>query len=119
MAKIGVKDFAAHYRAIAQIVRGPVSAEVINATYGIARKARNLVSLAPEYRRQNPAHPDGDKPRHRQKKEGIPTNCTFGVFPACKRLLLRKRALCQSFPRQAGRYRPQWHQPHQEDSGDL
>jgi transaldolase len=66
MAKIGVKDFAAHYRAIAQIVRGPVSAEVIGTTYeGMLEEARNLGQPRPEYRRQNPLHPRWrQSPRH-------------------------------------------------------
>lgn len=90
MAKIGVKDFAAHYRAIAQIVRGPVSAEVISTTYeGMIEEARNLVSIAPNIVVKIPFIPEGVKALVTLKEEGIPTNCTL-VFSAVQALIAAK-----------------------------
>ncbi len=90
MAKIGVKDFAAHYRAIAQIVRGPVSAEVISTTYeGMIEEARNLVSIAPNIVVKIPFIPEGVKAIVTLKEEGIPTNCTL-VFSAVQALIAAK-----------------------------
>jgi transaldolase len=90
MAKIGVKDFAAHYRAIAQIVRGPVSAEVISTTYeGMVEEARNLVNIAPNIVVKIPFIPEGVKALVTLKEEGIPTNCTL-VFSAVQALIAAK-----------------------------
>jgi transaldolase len=90
MAKMGVKDFAAHYRAIAQIVRGPVSAEVISTTYeGMIEEARNLVSIAPNIVVKIPFIPEGVKALVTLKEEGIPTNCTL-VFSAVQALIAAK-----------------------------
>ncbi|MCS7153246.1 MAG: fructose-6-phosphate aldolase [Bacteroidia bacterium] len=90
MAKAGVKDFDAHYRAIAQLTSGPVSAEVISTTYAdMIAEARHLHSLAPNIVVKIPFTPDGVKALHTLKEENIPTNCTL-IFSPLQALIAAK-----------------------------
>ncbi|MCS7188341.1 MAG: fructose-6-phosphate aldolase [Bacteroidia bacterium] len=90
MAKAGVKDFTAHYKAIAQVVSGPISAEVIGTTYiDMLAEARTLHSLAPNIVVKIPFTPDGVKALHTLKEEGIPTNCTL-IFSPVQALIAAK-----------------------------
>lgn len=90
MAKAGVRDFEAHYRAIAQITTGPVSAEVISTTYAdMIQEARRLHAIAPNIVVKIPFIPDGVKALKTLKEEGIPTNCTL-IFSPLQALIAAK-----------------------------
>ncbi len=90
MAKLGIKDFDGHYRAITHIVEGPVSAEVIATTYDeMLREARHLASLAPNIVVKIPFLPDGVRAIATLTEEGIPTNCTL-IFSPLQALIAAK-----------------------------
>lgn len=90
MSKVGVKEFDAHYRAIAALTPGPVSAEVIGTTYAdMLAEARHLHSLAPNIVVKIPFIPDGVKALRTLKAEGIPTNCTL-IFSPLQALIAAK-----------------------------
>jgi len=90
MTKIGVKDFTAHYEAIANAVRGPVSAEVISTSYeGMVEEARALANIAPNIVVKVPFTTEGIKALVTLKEEGIPTNCTL-VFSSPQALIAAK-----------------------------
>ncbi|GIV23332.1 MAG: fructose-6-phosphate aldolase [Bacteroidia bacterium] len=90
MAKAGVQDFDAHYKAIAALTPGPVSAEVISTTYAdMLVEARHLHSLAPNIVVKIPFIPDGVKALRTLKEEGIPTNCTL-IFSPLQALIAAK-----------------------------
>ncbi|MEN3039983.1 MAG: fructose-6-phosphate aldolase [Bacteroidia bacterium] len=90
MAKAGVQDFDAHYRAIAERTPGPVSAEVISTTYAdMVAEARHLSKLAPNIVVKIPFIPDGVKALHTLREEGIPTNCTL-IFSPVQALIAAK-----------------------------
>ncbi|MCX7607052.1 MAG: fructose-6-phosphate aldolase [Bacteroidia bacterium] len=90
MAKVGVVDFDAHYKAIASLTSGPVSAEVISTQYAdIVTEARHLARLAPNIVVKIPFIPDGVKALKTLKEEGIPTNCTL-IFSPLQALIAAK-----------------------------
>ncbi len=93
MAKEGItgKDnIYRHYKAICDIVNGPVSAEVISTDFeGMIREAHQLVDIAPNIVIKVPMIKEGVKAIHALSKEGIPTNCTL-VFSAGQAILAAK-----------------------------
>ncbi len=93
MAKEGItgKDnIYKHYKAICDIVDGPVSAEVISTDYeGMMREAHELVEIAPNIVIKIPMIKEGIKAIHSLSGEGIPTNCTL-VFSAGQAILAAK-----------------------------
>ncbi|RMF52380.1 MAG: fructose-6-phosphate aldolase [Bacteroidetes bacterium] len=90
MAKAGVRDFDAHYRAIASITPGPVSAEVLSTTYeGMLAEARHLYSLAENIVVKIPFIPAGIQAIRTLHAEGIPTNCTL-IFSPLQALIAAK-----------------------------
>lgn len=90
MAKAGIQDFDAHYRAIAKLTPGPVSAEVISTTYtDMVAEARHLSNLASNIVVKIPFIPDGVKALRTLREEGIPTNCTL-IFSPVQALIAAK-----------------------------
>lgn len=90
MAKVGVQDFDGHYKAIAALTPGPVSAEVIGTTYAdMLAEARHLHSLAPNIVVKIPFIPEGVKTLRTLREEGIPTNCTL-IFSPLQALIAAK-----------------------------
>lgn len=90
MAKAGVRDFDAHYRAIASITPGPVSAEVLSTTYQeMLDEARHLHSLAENIVVKIPFIPAGVQAIRTLYAEGIPTNCTL-IFSPLQALIAAK-----------------------------
>lgn len=90
MAKLGIREFDTHYRAITQLVEGPVSAEVIATTYDeMLIEARHLASLAPNIVVKIPFIPDGVRAIATLAEEGIPTNCTL-IFSPLQALIAAK-----------------------------
>ncbi|MCS7161704.1 MAG: fructose-6-phosphate aldolase [Bacteroidia bacterium] len=90
MAKAGVRDFAAHYQAIARLTPGPVSAEVIGVSYAdMVAEGRQLASLAPNIVVKIPFLPDGVRAIRTLSAEGIRTNCTL-IFSPIQALIAAK-----------------------------
>lgn len=93
MAKVGVKGRAnilKHYKAICDIVRDNVSAEVIATDYnGIIKEAHELAELDTKIVVKVPMIPDGVKAIKTLSSEGIRTNCTL-IFSAGQALLAAK-----------------------------
>ncbi|MEN2993540.1 MAG: fructose-6-phosphate aldolase [Bacteroidia bacterium] len=90
MAKAGVRDFAAHYQAIARLTSGPVSAEVIGVSYAdMVAEGRQLASLAPNIVVKIPFLPDGVRAIRTLSAEGIRTNCTL-IFSPIQALIAAK-----------------------------
>ncbi len=93
MAKEGITGqdrIYGHYKAICDLVDGPVSAEVISTDYeGMLREAHQLVDIAPNIVIKIPMIKEGIKAIHSLSQEGIPTNCTL-VFSAGQAILAAK-----------------------------
>ncbi len=93
MAKEGIagqENIFNHYRAICEIVDGPISAEVISTDYdGIIREGEYLASLHPNIIVKVPMIKDGIKAIKYFSDKGIRTNCTL-VFSAGQALLAAK-----------------------------
>lgn len=90
MAKVGVKDVEGHYKAICEIVDGPVSAEVISTDYeGMVKEGRHLASLHPNITVKVPMIRDGVKAIKTFSSEGIKTNCTL-IFSSMQALVAAK-----------------------------
>ncbi len=90
MAKVGVKDVRAHYLAIAEMVDGDVSAEVISTDYeGILKEGRELVKIHPNITVKIPMIMDGVKAIRTLADEGVKINCTL-IFNAIQALVAAK-----------------------------
>lgn len=93
MAKEGIAGtdrVMKHYKDICDIVKGPVSAEVISTDYdGIMREADILAQLDENIVVKVPMIKDGVKAIKALSDQGIPTNCTL-VFSAGQALLAAK-----------------------------
>lgn len=90
MAKVGVKKPNAHYKAICEVVKGDVSAEVIATDYeGILKEGRALAKLHKNIVVKVPMIEDGVKAIKTFKQEGIRTNCTL-IFSSMQALIAAK-----------------------------
>lgn len=93
MAKSGItgaKNIEDHYKAIAALVEGDVSAEVIATDYkGIVSEGEYLATLAPNIVVKVPMIKDGIKAISHFSSKGIKTNCTL-VFSAGQAMLAAK-----------------------------
>jgi transaldolase len=93
MAKSGItgaKNIEDHYKKIASMVEGDVSAEVISTDYeGIIREGEYLASLAPNIVVKVPMIKQGIKAISYFSQNGIRTNCTL-VFSAGQAILAAK-----------------------------
>jgi transaldolase len=93
MSKEAVKGKEAifnHYLKICELVKGPVSAEVISTDYkGIIEEGENLASLNPHIVVKVPVIKDGIKAISYFSQKGIKTNCTL-VFSTGQALLAAK-----------------------------
>lgn len=79
---IGQQNILDHYKKIADIVDGDVSAEVISTDYdGIVREGKALAEIAPNIVVKVPMIKDGVKAISHFTKEGIKTNCTLVFSP--------------------------------------
>ncbi len=85
MAKEGItgqQNILDHYKKIADLVDGDVSAEVISTDYeGIVREGKALAEIAPNIVVKVPMIKDGVKAISHFTKEGIKTNCTLVFSP--------------------------------------
>ena len=87
VSKEGNLDFFTRVREIAEIVKGPVSAEVISLdTPGMVREARELAALSPHVVVKVPMTPEGMGAVRIQSEEGINTNVTL-VFSSPQAIL--------------------------------
>ncbi len=93
MAKEGIKGTAAinaHYKAICEIVDGPVSAEVLSTTFDeMIAEGRVLAAIHPNIVVKIPMIKDGIKAIKWFTDNGIKTNCTL-VFSAGQAILAAK-----------------------------
>lgn len=90
MAKVGVKDFTAHYKAICEIVDGDVSAEVISTDYeGMMREALELAEIHENIVIKVPMIKEGIKAIKSLTDRGIKTNCTL-IFSSVQALVAAK-----------------------------
>ncbi len=93
MAKEGISGAAnieRHYRTIAEMVPGDVSAEVIATDFeGIVEEGKRLASIAPNIVVKVPMIKDGIKAISHFRKIGIRTNCTL-VFSGAQAILAAK-----------------------------
>lgn len=90
MAKIGVRNFDAHYMEICNIVQGDVSAEVIATDFEqMLQEGRNLAGLHENIVVKIPMIPAGIRAIQALANEGIRTNCTL-IFTAAQALLAAK-----------------------------
>ena len=93
MAKEGIKGEAAimaHYKAICDIVDGPVSAEVISTDFaGIVEEGKKLAKIHDNIVVKVPMIKDGIKAIKWFTENGIQTNCTL-VFSAGQAILAAK-----------------------------
>jgi transaldolase len=90
MAKIGVTDFNAHYKAICEMVDGDVSAEVISTDYdGMMKEALILADIHPNITVKVPMIYDGVKVLKTLTERGIKTNCTL-IFSPMQALVAAK-----------------------------
>jgi transaldolase len=93
MAKEGIKGQAAiidHYKAICEVVDGPVSAEVIGTTFDeIVEEGKKLAALHDNIVVKVPMIKDGIKAIKWFTDNGIQTNCTL-VFSAGQAILAAK-----------------------------
>jgi len=86
----GAKNIEDHYKKIANIVEGDVSAEVIATDYkGIVSEGEYLAALAPNIVVKVPMIKDGIKAISYFSGKGIKTNCTL-VFSAGQAILAAK-----------------------------
>ncbi|MGI9192741.1 MAG: fructose-6-phosphate aldolase [Chitinophagaceae bacterium] len=93
MAKEGIQGTEAvlnHYKAICEIVSGPVSAEVISTDFeGMVEEGKKLAAIAPNIVVKVPMIKDGIKAIKWFTDHGIKTNCTL-VFSAGQAILAAK-----------------------------
>lgn len=93
MAKEGItgkENIMNHYRAICNIVSGPVSAEVIATDYdGIIKEGHELAALAPNIVVKVPMIKEGVKALKYFSDNGIATNCTL-IFSAGQAIMAAK-----------------------------
>ncbi|RFS18129.1 fructose-6-phosphate aldolase [Emticicia sp. C21] len=93
MAKEGIsghENILNHYRAICEIVNGPISAEVIATDFaGIIREGEELAEIHPNIVVKVPMVKDGIKAIKYFSEKGIRTNCTL-IFSAGQALLAAK-----------------------------
>lgn len=93
MAKEGIsgqENVIAHYKKIAELVPGDVSAEVISTTYDeMIEEGRRLAEIAPNIVVKVPMIKDGVKAISYFTENGIRTNCTL-VFSAGQAILAAK-----------------------------
>ncbi|MFN4298812.1 MAG: fructose-6-phosphate aldolase [Thermaurantimonas sp.] len=93
MAKEGIKGEANirnHYKQICEIVKGPVSAEVISTDFeGIVREGESLAEIDPNIVIKVPMIPEGVRAIRYFSEKGLKTNCTL-VFSAGQALLAAK-----------------------------
>jgi len=93
MAKEGIsghENILNHYRAICEIVDGPISAEVIATDFeGIIREGEELAEIHPNIVVKVPMVKDGIKAIKYFSEKGIRTNCTL-IFSAGQALLAAK-----------------------------
>ena len=93
MAKEGIagqENILNHYKAICEIVDGPISAEVISTDYDeIIKEGEHLASLHPNIIVKVPMIKDGIQAIKYFSDKGIRTNCTL-VFSAGQALLAAK-----------------------------
>ncbi|MBU3676841.1 MAG: fructose-6-phosphate aldolase [Chitinophagaceae bacterium] len=93
MAKEGIQGTDAvlnHYKAICDIVSGPVSAEVISTDFeGMVEEGKKLAAIAPNIVVKVPMIKDGIKAIKWFTDHGIKTNCTL-VFSAGQAILAAK-----------------------------
>ncbi len=93
MAKEGIKgadNIMAHYRKIAELVEGDVSAEVISTDFkGMIKEGEMLSEIAPNIVVKVPMIVDGIKAIRYFTENGIRTNCTL-VFSAGQAILAAK-----------------------------
>lgn len=93
MAKEGIsgeKNIIAHYKKIAKLVEGDVSAEVISTDYkGMIEEGKKLADLADNIVVKVPMIKDGVKAISYFSEHGINTNCTL-VFSAGQAILAAK-----------------------------
>lgn len=93
MAKEGIsghENILRHYRAICEIVDGPISAEVIATDFdGIVREGEELAEIHPNIVVKVPMVKDGIKAIKYFSEKGIRTNCTL-IFSAGQALLAAK-----------------------------
>lgn len=93
MAKEGIQGTEAvlnHYKAICEIVSGPVSAEVISTDFeGMVEEGKKLATIAPNIVVKVPMIKDGIKAIKWFTDHGIKTNCTL-VFSAGQAILAAK-----------------------------
>jgi transaldolase len=90
MAKEGIKEVEAHYKAICDLVDGDISAEVIATDYeGMVAEGKNLAALHPNIVVKVPMIPEGIKAIKTFSDLGIRTNCTL-IFSANQALIAAK-----------------------------
>ncbi len=93
MAKEGItgeSNILAHYKAIADLVEGDISAEVIATDYeGMVREGKILAAIADNIVVKVPMTKEGVKAISYFSSEGIATNCTL-VFSAGQAILAAK-----------------------------
>jgi transaldolase len=93
MAKVGIKGEVAvtnHYKTIAGIVKGDVSAEVVSTDFaGIIEEGKKLHAIAPNIVVKVPMIQEGVKALKWFSDNGIRTNCTL-VFSAGQAILAAK-----------------------------
>lgn len=93
MAKEGISGYEnimKHYRAICEIVDGPISAEVISTDFeGMVREGEALAEIHPNIVVKVPIIKDGIKAIRYFSEKGIRTNCTL-IFSAGQALLAAK-----------------------------
>jgi len=93
MAKVGIKGDAAvtnHYKTIAELVDGDVSAEVVSTTFDeIVEEGKKLAAIHPNIVVKVPMIKDGIKALKWFSDNGIKTNCTL-VFSAGQAILAAK-----------------------------
>ncbi|HVW59294.1 MAG TPA: fructose-6-phosphate aldolase [Puia sp.] len=93
MAKVGIKGEAAvtnHYKTIAELVDGDVSAEVVSTTFEeIVEEGKKLAAIHPNIVVKVPMIKDGIKALKWFSDNGIKTNCTL-VFSAGQAILAAK-----------------------------
>lgn len=93
MSKVGIqgeKEVLAHYKKIASLVEGDVSAEVISTDFdGMVKEGERLANIAPNIVVKVPMIRDGVRALSYFANEGIRTNCTL-VFSGGQAILAAK-----------------------------
>lgn len=90
MAKEGISDFNGHYKAICEIVKGDVSAEVLSTDYeGMMHEALILAAIADNIVVKVPMIAEGVRVIKSLTDRGIKTNCTL-IFSPTQALVAAK-----------------------------